>query len=107
MDSEYHLKQRIREQRYNKLPVDWVLLSYEEDDDDGDEKEVQVAAKTYGGISWSSPSSSSQRYPRLQQKIKGILNLFDDTYDHINNQMWTYTATERKQESSSWILSNE
>jgi hypothetical protein len=69
MDSEYHLKQRIREQRYNKLPVDWVLLSYEEDDD-GDEKEVQVAAKTYGGISWSSPSLIQSKVSKASTKDK-------------------------------------
>jgi hypothetical protein len=103
------LKQRIKEQRYNKLPVDWVLLSYEEDDDDDDDDDDEgpVAAKTYGGTPWSSPSIIQSKVSKAQQKIKGILNLFDGAYDHINNQMWTYTATERKQESIYWILSNE
>jgi hypothetical protein len=48
IDHGYHLKKsEIEELRYNKLPVDSVLL-YE------DEKEGPVTAKTYGGTSWLS-----------------------------------------------------
>jgi transposase len=60
------------------LPVDSVLL-YE------DEK-GPVAAKTYGGSSWSSIQSKVSK----AQKIKGILNVFG-VYDHTNNKMWTHS----------------
>ena len=47
MDPEYHLKKReLKNLRYRNLPADSVLL-YE------DEK-GPIAAKTYGGTSWSS-----------------------------------------------------
>jgi hypothetical protein len=65
MDPEYHLKKRIEEQRYNKLPVDSILFFYEDD-----EKEVQVAAKTYGGISWSSPSLIQSKVSKASTKDK-------------------------------------
>ena len=74
MDSEYHLKKSALKTRYNKLPVDSVLLF------EGDEK-GPVAAKTCGGISWSSIQS---KVSKAQQKIKGILNMFG-IYDHTNN----------------------
>jgi hypothetical protein len=92
MDPEYHLKKRIEEQRYNKLPVDSILFFYEDD-----EKEVQVAAKTYDGISWSSSSIIQSKIFKAQQKINGFLNVFDGTYDHINNnQMLTYHSYKQK-----------
>jgi hypothetical protein len=93
MDPEYHLKKRIEEQRYNKLPVDSILFFYEDD-----EKEVQVAAKTYDGISWSSSSIIQSKIFKAQQKINGFLNVFDGTYDHTNNnnQMWTYHSYKQK-----------
>ena len=45
-----------------------------------------IAAKTYGGISWSSVQSKVER----AQKIKGILNVFG-VYDHTNDQMYTHS----------------
>ena len=69
------------------MPVDSVLF-YE------DEK-GPVAAKTYGGTSWSSIQSKVSK----AQKIKGLLNVFG-IYDHTNNQMWTHSykqKTEGKQ----------
>lgn len=49
-----------------------------------------VAAKTYGGTSWSSIQSKVSK----AQKIKGILNVFG-TYDHTNNQMWTHSYKQK------------
>ena len=83
-------KKRIEELGY-KLPVDSVLF-YE------DEK-GPVAAKTYGGTSWSSTQSRVSK----AQKTKGILNVFG-VYDHTNNQMWTHTPTNKRQENNSLIL---
>ena len=45
-----------------------------------------IAAKTYGGISWSKVKSKVER----AQKIKGILNVFG-VYDHTNDQMYTHS----------------
>ena len=45
-----------------------------------------IAAKTYGGISWSQVQSKVER----AQKIKGILNVFG-VYDHTNDQMYTHS----------------
>jgi len=64
------------------LPVDSVLF-YE------DEK-GPVAAKTYGGTSWSSTQSKVSK----AQKIKGILNVFG-VYDYTNNQMWTHSYKQK------------
>jgi len=81
IDPEYHLKKSALKKRYNKLPVDSVLLF------EGDEK-GPVAAKTYGGTSWSFVQSKVSK----AQKIKGLLNVFG-IYDHTNNQMWTHSYT--------------
>jgi len=64
------------------LSVDSILL-YE------DEK-GPLAAKTYGGTSWSSTQSKVSK----AQKIKGILNVFG-AHDHTNNQMWTHSYKQK------------
>ncbi len=82
IDPEYHLeKKRIEVLRY-KLPIDSVLF-YE------DEK-GQVAAKTYGGTSWSFVQSKVSKV----QKIQDLLNVFG-IYDHTNNQMWTHSYKQK------------
>lgn len=45
-----------------------------------------IAAKTYGGTSWSQVQSKIER----AQKIQGILNVFG-VYDHTNDQMYTHS----------------
>ena len=45
-----------------------------------------IAAKTYGGTSWSQVQSKIERV----QKINGILNVFG-VYDHTNDQMYTHS----------------
>ena len=45
-----------------------------------------IAAKTYGGTSWSKVQSRVER----AQKIKGILNVFG-VYDHTNDQIHTHS----------------
>ena len=45
-----------------------------------------IAAKTYGGTSWSKVQSRIER----TQRIKGILNVFG-VYDHTNDQMHTHS----------------
>lgn len=79
IDPQYLLKKRELKIRYgSSLPSDSILL-YE------DEK-GPVAAKTYGGTSWSSVQS---KVPKAQ-KINGLLNVFG-VYDHTNNhQMLTH-----------------
>jgi DDE superfamily endonuclease len=69
-------KKRTEELRYN-ITTDSILL-YE------DEK-GPVAAKTYGGTSWSSVQSKASK----AQKINGLLNVLG-VCDHTNNQMWTH-----------------
>ena len=44
-----------------------------------------IAAKTYGGPSWSSTQSKIEK----AQKIKGIVNTFG-VYDYTNDQMYTH-----------------
>jgi transposase len=70
-------KKRIEELRYSP-PIDSVIL-YE------DEKGPPIAAKTYGGPSWSSSQSKVSK----AQKTNGILNVFG-VYDYTNNQMLTH-----------------
>lgn len=86
MDPEYHLKKkRVEELRY-KLPVDSVLLFYE------DEKGGPIVFKTYDGTSsWSSIQSKVSK----AQKIKGILNVFG-IYVHTNNNQIRYTPTNKR-----------
>jgi transposase len=50
-----------------------------------------VAAKTYGGSSWSSVQT---KVPR-DQKVKGLLNVFG-VYDHTNDRMFTHCYREKK-----------
>jgi hypothetical protein len=77
-DPGYDLKKkRIEELRYSP-PIDSVIL-YE------DEKGPPIAAKTYGGPSWSSSQSKISK----AQKTNGILNVFG-VYDYTNNQMLTH-----------------
>jgi hypothetical protein len=59
-----------------------------------------IAAKTYGGTSWSQVQSKIER----AQKIQGILNVF---LVSMITQMTKciHTRTEIKQENSFWILS--
>ena len=45
-----------------------------------------IAAKTYGGTSWSQVQSKVER----AQKINGILNIFGG-YDYTNDQMYTHS----------------
>ncbi len=78
-DKEYHLKKRGLKIRYGRsLPSDSILLyEYEKG---------PIAAKTYGGTSWSSVQSKVSK----AQKINGLLNVFG-VYDYTNNQMWTHS----------------
>ncbi len=32
---------------------------------------------------------------KAQQKIKGILNVFDGVYDHTDNQIWTHSYKQK------------
>jgi transposase len=51
-----------------------------------------IAAKTYGGTSWSSTQSKVSK----AQKINGLLNVFG-VYDYTNNnQMWTHGYKNKK-----------
>ena len=50
-----------------------------------DEKGPTTTAKTYGGPSWCSVQTKTEK----AQKIKGILNTFG-VYDHTNDQMYTH-----------------
>ena len=45
-----------------------------------------IAAKTYGGTSWSLVQSKVER----AQKINGIMNVFG-VYDHTNDQIYTHS----------------
>ena len=70
-------KKRIEELRCS-LPANSILV-YE------DEK-GPIAAKTYGGTSWSLIQSTVSK----AQKIWGILNVFG-VYDYNNNNIWTHS----------------
>jgi hypothetical protein len=50
-----------------------------------------IAAKTYGGTSWSSVQSKVEK----AQKTKGILNVFG-VYDHTNDKKCLFIATRRE-----------
>ena len=63
--------------RYN-IPPKSILLYQDE--------KGPIAAKTYGGTSWSKVQSRVER----AQKIKGILNVFG-VYDHTNDQIHTHS----------------
>ena len=78
-DPEHRLKKRGLRIWYSNLPGDCVPL-FE------DEKGPMVAAKTYGGTSWS---SITQSRVSKAQKTRGILNVFG-VYDYTNNQIWTH-----------------
>ena len=54
-----------------------------------------VAAKTYGGTSWSFVQSKVSK----AQKINGFLNVFG-IYNHTNNQMWTHSPTNKRQKEN-------
>ncbi|MGD9533493.1 MAG: IS630 family transposase [Candidatus Nitrosocosmicus sp.] len=60
------------------LPEDSVILYQDE--------KGPIAAKTYGGPSWSSTQSKINK----GQKTNGILNVFG-VYDYTNNQMLTHS----------------
>jgi hypothetical protein len=49
-----------------------------------------IAAKTYGGTSWSSVQSKVEK----AQKTKGILNVFG-VYDHTNDKMFIHCYKKR------------
>ena len=49
-----------------------------------------IAAKTYGGTSWSSVQSKVEK----AQKTKGILNVFG-IYDHANDKMFIHCYKKR------------
>jgi transposase len=76
-DPEYHIKKYIEKLRYD-TPAESVLLYQDE--------KGPIAAKTYGGTSWSLVQSKVER----ARKINGILNVFG-VYDHTNDQIYTHS----------------
>ena len=72
-DPEYFEKKYIQQLRYD-IPSDSVLLYVDE--------KGPIAAKTYGGLSWSSVQVKIEK----AQKTKGILNVFG-AYDYTNDKI--------------------
>lgn len=66
----------------NDTPTESVVLFQDE--------KGPIAAKTYGGPSWSSVQSKIER----AQRIKGILNVLG-IYDHTNDKMFTHCYKKR------------
>ena len=80
--SGLRFKKRIEELK-NNTPEDSILLFQDE--------KGPIAAKTYGGSSWSSVQAKVEH----DQKVKGLLNVFG-VYDYTNDKMYTHCYKQKK-----------